>query len=731
MTNNRASVIGPCLSLVDALAPQLTFAYNLGNALQRMDVEAFHEGRWHMLKSLIFFAPSDGSGTTDNTWRTETLPLHEFTGSDIALRFTGHGGVTNTVLLDDVHVEELYQPLLAVIDTESGPVCSGGLLRLRDGTQCAVPVTQRTWTIEPLNFLWANGTGPHSAEPELALLGEGPYTVKLKVENGIERDSTTLQQTVTLAEGVQHTLHLRLGQYGEDVTWQVRHAGGGAVLATGGPYQTIPMPDSQPQPPVSFCLPEHGCYEFVLNSIGICCDDGEGWFELVDDMGRTLVQGTMTNAQAPQLVVPFCSPASCIQQLPYAMDFENGHPGWRQANTDDTDWRPWSGPTPTIFTGPDGDHTTGSGMYMYLEAGPATWTDTIETVLVSPCFDLAGVVDPVLSFWYHMRLGSPTGHSPAVSDTLAVDVEVAGVLHRNVWFRNGFQGQQWNEALVDLSPYAGEPVRFHFRAKKTKGDRKDMAIDDILVTGSPGLRFNLTMGLAGAWDADAGLMRDDLRQKGLLPSVEPYTLLGYSHVGDGGGETVSPVRLGVQGTRAVVDWVLVELRPIEPPYAPIATQSALLLRNGRVAAANGDTILGFGIPAGDYLVSVRHRNHLGCMSMYYWNFPPGSLVHFDLMAPGSPWGNEPVRLIGGKGLLWPGDVNGDGVVRYTGTMNDRDPILQAVGGIVPTNSFDGYLGGDVNLDGTVRYTGAGNDRDPILQSVGGVVPTNIRQEQMP
>jgi hypothetical protein len=37
----------------------------------------------------------------------------------------------------------------------------------------------------------------------------------------------------------------------------------------------------------------------------------------------------------------------------------------------------------------------------------------------------------------------------------------------------------------------------------------------------------------------------------------------------------------------------------------------------------------------------------------------------------------------------------------------------------------------VNLDGVVRYVGAANDRDPILQTIGGTVPTNVRTEQLP
>ena len=50
---------------------------------------------------------------------------------------------------------------------------------------------------------------------------------------------------------------------------------------------------------------------------------------------------------------------------------------------------------------------------------------------------------------------------------------------------------------------------------------------------------------------------------------------------------------------------------------------------------------------------------------------------------------------------------------------------------MPTSIATGYLITDVNLDGVVKYTGSANDRDPILINLGGVVPTNTRTEQMP
>jgi len=54
-----------------------------------------------------------------------------------------------------------------------------------------------------------------------------------------------------------------------------------------------------------------------------------------------------------------------------------------------------------------------------------------------------------------------------------------------------------------------------------------------------------------------------------------------------------------------------------------------------------------------------------------------------------------------------------------------------IGGTVPTNTVNGYFNEDVNMDGVVRYTGDPNDRDPILVNIGGSVPTNTRVQQLP
>ena len=90
------------------------------------------------------------------------------------------------------------------------------------------------------------------------------------------------------------------------------------------------------------------------------------------------------------------------------------------------------------------------------------------------------------------------------------------------------------------------------------------------------------------------------------------------------------------------------------------------------------------------------------------------------------------RAIGSVNTLWMGNAVRDGGLLYTGSGNDRDAILTAVGGTTPNNTIGPvYDRRDVNLDATIKYTGASNDRDIILANIGGAMPTNTRPQQLP
>ena len=241
--------------------------------------------------------------------------------------------------------------------------------------------------------------------------------------------------------------------------------------------------------------------------------------------------------------------------------------------------------------------------------------------------------------------------------------------------------------------------------------------------------------LEGPYDASSGLMGDPLRSLGGFPLTEPYTAMGYVHSGSGGGEFIQPAVLSATGANAIVDWVVLELRDANDASVVLASRSALLQRDGDVVEVDGTSPVGFGIGATSYHVAVRHRNHLGAMtaSPVAVSAVPSSV---DLASPAMvTFGTNARKSIAGvfpAEALWAGDVDFNNELKYTGSFNDRDPILLAIGGSIPTAVLSGqYRMEDVNMDASVKYVGANNDRDPILQNIGGSIPTNTRVGQLP
>ncbi len=97
-----------------------------------------------------------------------------------------------------------------------------------------------------------------------------------------------------------------------------------------------------------------------------------------------------------------------------------------------------------------------------------------------------------------------------------------------------------------------------------------------------------------------------------IPTAEPYTALGYMHVGGGGGESSL---LGIINANDIIDWVVVELRDKTNSATILATRSALLRKDGSVVShLDGSSPVQFSIAPDDYYVSIRHRNHLGVMT---------------------------------------------------------------------------------------------------------------------
>lgn len=253
------------------------------------------------------------------------------------------------------------------------------------------------------------------------------------------------------------------------------------------------------------------------------------------------------------------------------------------------------------------------------------------------------------------------------------------------------------------------------------------------LTVSNSVAVNIKVLLEGPYQG-AGLMSDALRTSSLLPTSEPYTAMGFTQTGGGGGETVNASVFTTTGDNAIVDWVLVELRNATTPSQVMSTRCGLLQKDGDIVGPDGVSSLVLSALPGNYYVAVRHRNHLGIMTGSAVALS-GSAASIDFRQSATPtWGTQARKDLGGLWGMWCGNVFRDGTassLKYTGSSNDRDPILTAVGGTTPTAVVSGYMREDVNLSGQVKYTGSTNDRDPILVNIGSTTPTATRLEQLP
>ncbi len=247
------------------------------------------------------------------------------------------------------------------------------------------------------------------------------------------------------------------------------------------------------------------------------------------------------------------------------------------------------------------------------------------------------------------------------------------------------------------------------------------------------VRLPIKVFLEGPYNQAAGLMSDALRVNDKLPwHIDNGFYLGPVLTRLNTIVNMDPASRAVTGSNAYVDWVRIELRDANNPATIVYSRAALVQRDGDVVMQNGSGSLSCNITAGSYYVAVKHRNHLGVMT--------AAPVALDLNTPTidltlpttATYGTNAQKQVGTRMVMWAGDVTGDAVLRYTGTGNDRDPILTTVGSSTPNNMLSGvYNLRDTNLDGLIKYTGSGNDRDIILTNVGSTTPNNTRMQQLP
>jgi hypothetical protein len=157
--------------------------------------------------------------------------------------------------------------------------------------------------------------------------------------------------------------------------------------------------------------------------------------------------------------------------------------GWLNLDNiiyDDHDWRTYSGGTPSPYTGPTTDHTTGSlsGQYLYME--PSLFCLNKAAFINSPCIDLTNGTSPILTLWYH-AWGPEIGqfHIDLFDGNKIIEDICPPIL--------GNRGDDWEELQVELSPWNGKVIALRLRGITSCGQYGDFSIDDFAVANLTGI----------------------------------------------------------------------------------------------------------------------------------------------------------------------------------------------------------------------------------------------------
>jgi hypothetical protein len=245
----------------------------------------------------------------------------------------------------------------------------------------------------------------------------------------------------------------------------------------------------------------------------------------------------------------------------------------------------------------------------------------------------------------------------------------------------------------------------------------------IAATTNPDIRFSgmnffanvfVKVFLQGPYNAGSGAMSTTLKNNNLIPLTSPYT---------DAPATVTEIPAGV------TDWIKIELRdPAAPTTATSNKASAFLKSNGEIVGLDGTSLpkVKNGYPTS--VVVLSHRNHLSIRTPNAGinTLNPSSIYDFSIATSQAHINTSNTNnanmatLASGVFGMWSGNVNGNTNVRYSGSANDNNTLLNTIlGGNKSLVLSNIYSSGDLNFNGNVRYSGAANDNNVLLNVVLG------------
>jgi len=196
--NRQAQLLSPCFNLANIANPEASIYYHMyGTSMGTLRVDVLADGIW-----TLNVVPAI-TGNQGNAWIKLTIPLAQFSGKIVNLRFRGitGSGISSDLALDDFKIENMAVPPVADFTASDLTPCLSTPVTLQDLSGNAASAWK--WTITPSTFTFINGTTDLSQNPQVSLSALGSYTIKLRATNIYGVDSVTKTNFLTVNTGNQ------------------------------------------------------------------------------------------------------------------------------------------------------------------------------------------------------------------------------------------------------------------------------------------------------------------------------------------------------------------------------------------------------------------------------------------------------------------------------------------------------------------------------------------------
>ena len=132
---------------------------------------------------------------------------------------------------------------------------------------------------------------------------EGTHDIDVKIveANGVKYEDNKsfsvkkegwIEMTAS-GEETQLTIELMQDKYGKQITWEIL-ASDYSVIASGGPYENLSGSTATQLHEIKVDVPVNECIKFIIRDSkgnGICCLYGEGYYNILNSKGKTIVKG--------------------------------------------------------------------------------------------------------------------------------------------------------------------------------------------------------------------------------------------------------------------------------------------------------------------------------------------------------------------------------------------------------------------------------------------------------